>query len=196
MSNYAGTTLLRQYLNFQGSQGTALNGFLQTCLDNAESLITDYTRRNFAGTPGTAYYNRYQQNRVRDNALWLDQDLFSLTGLINGDSQVIPLGSVWLEPRNDAPPYRIVRLKSSYVYVWNTDSDVIVSGTFGYSTTPPPSIVQSTVRLGAYLYRQRDVGITDVAGFQEGGEVTITSGIPSDVRWLLNPFRSRSGGMI
>jgi hypothetical protein len=71
---------------------------------------------------------------------------------------------VWLEPRNAGPPYRMLRLHAQYVYVWNTDSDVIISGTFGYGTVPPDSVVQATVRYATFLFRQKDVAPGDVAG--------------------------------
>jgi hypothetical protein len=38
-------------------------------------------------------YNRYQQNLVRSQALYLQEDLFSLTALQNGDTTTIPVGS-------------------------------------------------------------------------------------------------------
>ena len=191
---YATLTQLRQYLSPDDALGTTQDDLLVACLRRGEAAINAYTRRCFAAWSGTAYYNRYEADRVRDQAFYLDRDLYRLDGLQNGDGQAIPLGSTWSEPRNEGPPYRIVRLKSAYVYVWNTDSDVLFWGTWGYSLTPPDDVVQATIRTAAYLYRQKDVGISDVAGFQEGGEVTYASGLPQDVRWLLAPYRSRTGG--
>jgi hypothetical protein len=167
-----------------------------SAINEAERFIDDHTRRNFAGSAGTMYYNRYtQQTNLVGQAFYLDEDLHSLTGLVNGDGQVIPTGSVWLEPR-DKPPYRILKLKSQYAWVWNTDSDMIISGTWGFSTTPPAAIVGATEQLAAYYYRLKDVGPGDVSGFPEGGEVTYSKGIPDTVKYLLSPYRSRSGGRV
>lgn len=189
---------LRDYLSPNNGDadalGTSQDALLTSCLLRAEAAINAYTRRNFAAQPGTAYYSRYEGDRVRNQGFYLDRDLYRLDGVINGDGQAIPVGSTWAEPRNEGPPFRIVRLKSSYVYTWNTDSDVVFVGTWGYSLTPPNDIVQATIRYAAHLYRQKDVGATDVAGFQEGGEVQYGSGMPNDVRWLLSPYRSRTGG--
>lgn len=206
MSRYAGTPELTNYLFGTLTTGTigALGGTLtpsvrqlmQDCLDEAESVITDYTRRQFAGTAGTYYVNRYSQRYVRSQAMYLQEDLFSLTGLVNGDGATIPVGSVWLEPRNSGPPYRLLRLHSGYVYVWNTDSDVIVSGTFGFSTTAPAAIVRATVELAAYYYRVKDVGPTDVAGMSASGEVAYPKDMPDYVRSKLAPYRSRTGGAV
>jgi hypothetical protein len=190
---YASLGTLRAYLSPDGALGTIQDGLLTDCLTRAEAAIDAYTRRTFAATPGTSYFSRYEADRVREQGLYLDRDLYALTAIQNGDGNTIPVGSVWLEPRG-GPPYRIVRLRSSYVWTWNTDSDVIISGTWSYSATAPDDIVQATVRYAAHLYRQKDTGITDTAGFEPAGEVQYTSGMPQDVRWLLSPYRSRTGG--
>lgn len=204
MGRYLGTTEFYSYL--WGTAGTIAMGggtitptqqaLMGSAINNAEAAIDDYTRRNFVGTPGTYYVNRYEQDKVRNQALYLDRDLHTLVGVVNGDAQVIPTGSVWLEPRNEGPPYRMLRLKSQYVWIWNTDSDVIISGTFGFSTVAPADIQQATLRLAAYYFRQKDLGPSDVSGFTEGGEVTLPKGMPDDVRFLLSPYRSRSGGVV
>jgi hypothetical protein len=195
--SYTDLETLRQYLSASDTLGTADDGLLQDCILRAEAAITAYTRRTFVGTVGTVVYSRWDRDgQVRGQALYLDRDLHTLVGVYNGDGQTIPVGSVWTEPRNDGPPYRIVRLKSSYVWTWNTDADVSVSGTFGFSTVCPADITQATLRYSAQLYRMKDVGPGDVAGFPEAGEVTYPKGMPDDVRWLLSPYRSRSGGAV
>jgi hypothetical protein len=195
MSRYVELLDLREYMSSTSDLGTSQDALLQSCLDWAESQINAYTRRNFAGTAGTVYYNRFSQGQVRSQALYLDEDICSLVALQNGDGQSIPVGSVWLEPRNEGPPYRILRLKSSYVWVWNTDSDVIISGTFGFSTTAPDVIKAATLELAAYSFRSKDIGPLDVAGSPEMGEVKFPKGMPEGVKIKLSPFRSRSGGV-
>lgn len=196
MGRYIGTAELLQWLSPQSQFSVNQNALLSSCIDWAETAINNYTRRNFAGTAGTVYYNRYEQDKVANQAFYLDQDLYSLTSITNGDGQNIPVGSVWLEPRNEGPPYRMIRLKSSYVWVWNTDSDVVVAGTFGYSTTPPDDIVGATTQLSAYYFKLKDTGPGDVVGFQEGGEQTIPKGIPETLKVLLAPYRSKTGGIV
>lgn len=197
MSRYVELQDLRDYLGFSGTLGQAQDGLLQDCINRAESGIDTYCRRNFVGTAGTHYLNRFEQHKIVGQALYLESDLHTLTALQNGDTTTIPVGSVWLEPRNEGPPFRILRLKSSYVWVWNTDSDVIISGTWGYGTTPPDDIKQAAVRYAAWLFRQKDVGgVPETSGFPEGGESPFPRGIPDDIRYLLNPYRSRSGGVV
>ena len=206
MSRYCGTPDLINYMFGTLTAGTigAIGGTLtpsvrqlmQDCLDEAESAINDYTRRQFAGTAGTAYYNRFSQHLVKNQALYLREDLHTLVSLTNGDSQSIPTGSVWLEPRNAGPPYRLLRLHSAYVYVWNTDSDIIVAGTFGFSTVPPAAIARACVELASYFYQLKDVGPTDVAGVSAAGEVQYPKDMPDYVRSKIEKYRSRSGGVV
>lgn len=204
MGRYLGTAELYSYLF--GTSGTIMQGggtitadqqaLLGSAILEAESAIDDYTRRTFVGVPGTHYLNRYEQDNVRGPAFYINTDIFSLTSITNGDGQNIPVGSVWLEPRNEGPPYRVVRLKSSYAWTWNTDSDVILAGTFGYGTVPPQAIVGATKELAAYLYRLKDTGPGGVTGFTEGGEATYPPGMPDTIKVLLSPYRSRSGGVV
>ncbi len=204
MGRYLGTLELQAYL--WGTTGTIGQGggtitptqqaLMGSAIYEAESAIDAHTRRNFVGTTGTHYLNRYEQNKVRNQALYLESDLHTLTALQNGDGQTIPVGSVWLEPRNEGPPFRILRLKSSYVWVWNTDSDVIISGTWGYGTVAPADIVSATKQLAAYLFRLKDTGPGGVTGFSEAGEPVYPPGMPDTVRIILEKYRSRSGGVV
>ncbi len=206
MSNYAGTTQLISFLFGTLTTGTigAIGGtitpsmrqLMQDSLDEAESAINDYTRRQFAGTAGTVYVNRFSQRFVKNQALYLENDIHTLVSLTNGDTQNIPVGSVWLEPRNAGPPYRMIRLHSAYVYVWNTDSDVIVAGTFGFSTVPPAAISRAAVELGAWYYRLKDVGYTEMSGLAAGGEVSYPKSIPDYISGKIDKYRSRSGGVV
>jgi hypothetical protein len=192
---YSTLSDLRDYLSSNGGLGTAQDGLLTDCLLRAEGFIDAYTRRDFAGTAGTVYYSRWTAN-VAGPALYLDRDLVELTGLVNGDGQTIPVGSVWVEPRNEGPPYRVLRLYSSYVYSWNTDSEITVSGTWGFSTRAPADIQGAAVRLAAYIFRLKDTGPGDVAGFSEAGETTIAKGLPEELKFTLAPYRSKSGGVV
>jgi hypothetical protein len=196
MSRYASLPALLDYLSPSGALGSYNDGLLQDSLDEAESVINDYTRRNFAGTAGTYYVNRYQTHLVRRQALYLTEDIHTLISLTNGDNTVIPVGSVWLEPRNAGPPYRLLRLKSQFVYVWNTDSDIVIGGTWGFSTVPPAAISRACVELAAWYYRLKDTGYTEVAGLAAAGEVSFPKSIPDHVRGKLEPYRSRSGGVV
>jgi Phage gp6-like head-tail connector protein len=192
VSRYATLNELKRYLQISGTIDDAL---LQECLDRAEGVIDAHTRRAFVGTAGTRFFNRYESDRVRSNTFYLQEDLHTLTQLILGDGQNVPIGSVWLQPR-EGPPYRGVQLKSQYVYTWNTDQDMVMVGTWGVGTVAPPDIQHATIRQAMYEYRSKDVGPTDVIGNDTLGQQQAARGMPKDVYDILQKYRSRSGGVV
>lgn len=198
MGRYVGTEAFLLYAYGTGAitDGTQ-QALIVDAIANAEAAIDSYTRRNFVGTTGTVYYSRFDEWRVRPGgALYLHADLIAPIEIQLGNSQNIPLGSIWLEPRDAGPPYRIVRLRSAYVWQWNTDQDMFISGTWGYSTAAPDDVVQATLRAAKYFYSLKDQsGYTNITGFDQAGVQQTISGLPDDVRYLLSPYRSRSGGM-
>ena len=168
MSRYVSLPQLKSYVGL-GTE-TDADDVLQQCINAAESGIEQYTRRNFVGTCGTMYVNRYEMDKVKSNAYWTEEDLHTLVGLTLGDGQVVPLGSIWLEPRQ-GPPYRVIRLRSSYVYTWNTDQDMIISGTWGYGTVAPDDVQQATLEYATFLDRSKDVTPNDQVGYDPGAGV-------------------------
>jgi hypothetical protein len=194
MSRYAQLWNLKGYMGL-GTE-TDQDWLLQQCLDNAEGAIDEYCRRSFVGTPGTVYANRFEQDRVRNNTFWLQEDLHTLVSLTLGDSQSVPLGSIWLQPR-EGPPYRGIQLKSSFVYTWNTDQDMVIAGTWGVGTVAPYAVQQATLEYATFLFRGKDITPNDQIGYEQGAGVTpMSRGMPDGVRWKLSPWRSRTGGAI
>jgi hypothetical protein len=191
---YASLDDLRDYLSSTGNLGTADDALLTDTICRTEAAIDSYTRRTFTAQPGTRYYNQYSA-QIANRALYLREDLYHLDYLQTAVSQVVPMGSVFVEPR-EGPPYRILRLHVSYVWAWNVDQDVVIGGTWGRSLTAPEDIRAATVRWAAYNYRLKDAGPNDVAGFQEGGEIVLPKGMPDDVKGILSVYRSRSGGVV
>jgi hypothetical protein len=180
--SYASETDLKGYL---GISGTSEDTLLAALLARAQKVIEDYTGRTFEASDGTRYYDA---SYVEGDTLLLDADLISLTSLTNGDGTEIPSEGCWLLPRN-SPPYYAIRLKSSYSWTFDTDGEIIVTGSWGYSTTPPATITHATIRLVAYYYRQKDTGVFDVTVFPEAGVLQVPKGLPEDVRILLEPYR-------
>lgn len=190
VSAYITLNDLRQYLtSAQFTMSTGDDALLGTIIQAAQSQVEVYCDRYFAGSVGTRTYNRYVA-AIRNQALYLDEDLQSVVTLVNGNAQTVPSGSAWLEPMN-WPPYGLIRLQSSYVWTFNTDGVISVAGTWGYSLTPPADIVQATKRLAAYHYRNRDAQVFDVTASPELGVITIPKGIPADVKQILDDYRKQ-----
>ena len=200
---YAVLADFRRYLSANNNDLSGDEDDLLTdCLVIAERQVDNYTRRNFAATTGTVYYSRWTA-LIRNTALYLadGDELYNLPAdgtVFSGDGRRIPRGSIWLEPRNAGPPYKVLRLYSPFVWVFNTDGEIAIPGTWGFSVTAPADIQSATLELAAYIYRSKDVGPGqgDIAGFDQAGQVVIPRGIPESVRRRIEPYRRRSGGVV
>lgn len=184
---YLGTTDLKLYLSISGTVDDAL---LQGCINRAGSAIDAYCRRSFEATHGTRYYGQFYERRA-GTVLFLDNDCLGISTLVNGDGATIPSGATagyWLEPRN-RQPYYAIRLKSSYVWTFNTDSEIVVGGTWGYSATVIPDVQQAALRYSAYVYHLRSHQGYDTVISADLGVVTVPEGMPKDVVQLLSPYR-------
>jgi hypothetical protein len=194
---------LRRYISANNNGlGTDEDELLKNCIVMAENQIDDYTRRNFVAEVGTRYYSRWTgRGMIKETALYFEDgvELFALPAngtVYGGDGRLIPVGSIWLEPRNAGPPFKLIRLYSPYVWSWNTDAEIAVPGTWGFSLTAPAAIQSATLELATYIYRSKDNGPGEVAGFDQAGNQTQPRGIPENVRRRIEPYRSRSGGRL
>jgi hypothetical protein len=192
---YATATQLKTYLGISDSGDDTL---LADLLTRAQVAIETYCNRKFEKATATRYYRADAlgpdpgpaRQAGTQAVLLLDEDLLAVTTLTNGDATVIPAAGYWLEPRNSSPKFYI-RLKSDYSWSFTTDGEISVAGDWGYSTTAPADIVQATLRLAAFFYRQKDAQVFDTVASPELGVITVPKGIPVDIRLLLDPYRKR-----
>lgn len=123
-------------------------------------------------------------------ALWFgDADLLAITGITNGDETTISSTSYWLEPRNagrSGQPYRYLRLRSDESWVFNTDGEVSITGTWGYSTGPDGTIVNAVKETARFVLNLRDSQVFDVTASPEIGVITVPKGMPQHVKVALS----------
>ena len=177
---YASLPDLTAYLGIDES--TADDGLLTQFLARAQAAIDDICHRTFEASADTT--RRYDYRSVDGYTLYLDTDLCAITSVVNGDGSTIVASSYTTEPRNMTPFYAL-RLRSIVGLAWDgyTD-DIAVTGKFAYSTTAPAAVQQATVRLAAWLYRQKDNTGSDAPMI--AGDVTILPArLPADVYELL-----------
>lgn len=196
---YVDKVAVKQYL---GISTTTDDDLIEALIARAQRAIESYCHRWFEARTETRYYRRDAVDAgdtlrhsiseipgLVNGVLYLDDDLLSVTTLTNGDGTVIPTTGYWLGPRNSGPPYWYICLKSTYSWAFDTDGEISVAGTWGYSATAPEDIVHSTIRLAAYYYRQKDVQVFDTTAAPELGVITVPQGLPADVKILLEPYR-------
>jgi hypothetical protein len=190
MTQYATIAQLTDYLDISNPDALATAN-LEMALTNACAVIDRHTCRTFAAETDTTRF--HDGARIEGHRLWLDGDLAQLTSVTNGDGEVIPLSAIRVEPVNATPYFGLtVKNGSGYSWYWGDDpADIMVEGRWAYSVTPPDDIVQATLRLAAYLYRQ-PANAMDLDRAVIVGNATIAPGaIPADVFMMLRPYQAR-----
>lgn len=197
---YITATDLKNYMKINGnSDDTQLALFA----DRAQHVVDSYTHRVFewagAGTvkkfTPVSYLDGGDLYDMYTLSLGLNE-FYELTSIINGDGVAISTSDVVLLPQNITPKYAI-RIKSSanttWTYTTTIEESVSVTAKWSYSASAPADIVQAALRIGAYLYRQRDgTPDSDRPIVSADGVVLSAPRIPSDVLELLRPYRRRS----
>ncbi|MBA3945924.1 MAG: hypothetical protein H0X37_15330 [Herpetosiphonaceae bacterium] len=170
------------------SADTSDDVFLQLVLNGAQGAVDRYCGRTFEAQAATRYYGIGYTGRD-EQVLYLDQDLYSITSLTNGDGvQVFDPSQYWLKPRNGGPPYGWIELKSSVVWQWVQDGEIVVAGMWGYSLTAPVDVVEAMKELVGRIYHSYDRQDQKIRG-NTAAAIQESQGFPLQLQTLLAPFK-------
>lgn len=164
---------------------------LASLLANAQAMIDSYCRQTFEASGDTIRYFDAVRD-VNGRCLYLDYPLCAITTVTNGDGNTVSSGEYVKEPRNTTPWYVLTLKSSSSVsWTWSTtpENAISITGKWAYSATAPADIKQATVRLAAYLYRQRDNAIDLDRAVQTPSGTILPADLPKDLKTLLAPYR-------
>lgn len=191
---------LKNYMKISGNSDDTQLGLFA---DRAQHVIEEYTHRVFEWA-GAGTVKKFTPLSYLDGGDLLDvmtlsmglSEFYELTSITNGDGTAISTSDVVLLPGNITPKYAI-RIKSSANVTWTysttIEESISVTAKWAYSATAPADIVQAALRIGAYLYRQRDgTPDSDRPIVSADGVVLSAPKIPSDVKELLRPYVRRS----
>jgi hypothetical protein len=186
---YATLVDVKEYLGIAAMSDDAL---LESFITRATGVINSYTGRIFEAETATKYFGA---DAVDGKYLYLfGYDLLAVTTLTNGDEDTTEIASAnyKLMPRNETPKWAIKLDDDTDWELYDADSEIIVAGTWGYSTIAPADIAHACVRLTAFLYRQKDTSADIDRPFVTGDGVTIMpASIPQDVKSILDNYRRR-----
>ena len=185
MGDYCSVANLKAYLGQDAATDEAL---LADAIDAAEAYIDKATRRRFR-VPAVSWRRFDAVRDVDGDVLYLDYDLVKDSQIINGDGSIVAVANRQLLTPNSPPYWGIRILTGSWRYSTHSEDAIRVRGYWGYSLKAPQDIVQATRRLAAYLYKQKDSQVFDVASFYEGGILTLPQGIPAGVALTLDHYR-------
>ena len=161
---------------------------LEALLVRAQSAIDSHCQRTFEAASDSARH--YDHRAVCGATLYLDGDLCTITSIVNGDGITVGTAAYTTEPRHTTPYYALTLRYNADVAWDGLTGDIAVTGKWSYSATAPAAVIQATVRLVAWMYRQKDNTGNDQPMI--AGNVTILPArIPSDVDELLAPYVRR-----
>lgn len=184
---------LEELKDYIGTTGTSKDSVLEAALGAAEREILNFCHRSsqwtgFESSTGTRYYRAGdvitlpEVDGMTGSVLWLGAgDLQSVDSLLNGTSSAISSTGYWLEPRNKKP-YRWIRLKTGGSWVFDTDGEVEVAGTWGYSTGPDEEIKDFVKQTAKYKLDLRASAAYDITAQPDIGIITIPKGMPANVK--------------
>ncbi len=183
---YASISDLTAYLGIDDS--TADDGLLAQLLTRAQAAVDGMCNRTFEASADTT---RYFDTRAIDGyVLHFDADLCAITSIVNGDGFTVGAGSYTTEPRN-VTPWHALRLRWNTTVYWDgITGDIAVTGKWAHSTSAPAPVQHATVRLAAWMYRQKDNTGNDTPIIADGVTI-LPARIPSDVEAMLVPYVRR-----
>lgn len=187
---YATLQQLRDYLKIPTAQTGDDTTLLTPSITRAQSIIERVTSKVYEASTDTT--KRFDAVRdVYERTLFFDNSwIAAITSVTNGDGTTISASSYVTEPRNTGPWFGLT-MKTSSDAVWTFDDDpedaIVVVGKWAYATSAPDYIVQATVRLAAYLYRQKDnaTGDADRPLLTGDGVTIMPQALPADVLRLI-----------
>jgi len=150
---------------------------------------------------GTTYYVILTGSPViqlaATGALAIAGTAIALTGAGTGTHTITFGGTLisntnyWLVPFNLGPPYYAIQLKKNTGVYWEFDTDyrVGVTGTWGYSATPPGDIKMACLHLAAFYVRKANAQVFDVTAIPDAGVITIPQGIPATVGRIIDRYK-------
>lgn len=188
---YTSATDLKTYLGITAASDDTLLG---TLIAQAQKAIDSFCRRTFeASADSTRYFDAVADVSPDRLTLYLDEDLCAATTVTNGDSTVVVAGNRVFEPRNRTPYYAIkIKPSSGLVWTYTTDPEnaISIAGKWAFSTTAPSDIVQATLRLAAWFYRQRDTSNDTFSSaiLTPSGVTILPADMPKDVQAILKQY--------
>lgn len=186
---YASVAQLKTYLKIGVATDDAMLGDM---LARAQSIIERVTNKVYeAAADTTRRFDALRDTTNEGRTLFFDTAwLAEVRTITNGDGTNVSASDYVTEPRNSGPWYALTLKTSAANGVWTFATDpedaITVVGRWAYSVAAPDYIVQATVRLAAWLYRQKDTAAdVDRPLLTSDGVTIMPLKLPADVMSLI-----------
>ena len=177
-----------------GITGATYDAQLTEYISVASTWIDAYCNMESVTSPFevTSDSTRYfDYGNVDGQCLNFDTPILSITSIINGDGQTIPSTGYRLMPRNQ-PRYYQVKLDIDYVWDFlNRDSEIAITGRWGYSLTVPQPVVEACRHMAGWMHQRWQAGLNTSSATSEIGTIGQVTDIPAHVKTLLEIYVDR-----
>lgn len=170
---------------------------LDSDTDAVLSQVIEAASRAIDGWCGRHFYAETATKTVTAEyagAVFLPDDLISLTTLVTDDSADRTYGTTWttddydLEP-DSGPPYTSILVSPVGSYAFPTGRrGVRITGSWGYAATAPHAIREACLLVASRYYLRKDAPF-GVTGSPDVGQLQTISRIDPDVKELVMPYR-------
>lgn len=178
---------------------------LERIIEDVSRRIDGHCARQFFVSGSAARYYSVPEDGARE--LWLDDDLYGLTSITNGDGAAVASGQYYLWPRNAAAKAVIILAEAGST-AWepdasgNTEAVITVSGSWGYvdraGTDARAVRIVGATRRAAVLwavdeYKNRFGAASQVTTVTAARALLSQDGVPAAVANILEPYRRLHG---
>lgn len=186
---YASTADAKAYLKIPTGTTTD-DTLIGTFVTRAQSIIERVTIKVYEASQDSTRRFDAVRDVNRRTLLFDNAWIAAITSVTNGDGEVLTSADYVTEPRNTGPWYGLtLKTSSNAIWTFTTDPEdaIAVVGKWAYATTAPDYIVQATIRLAAWLYRQKDnaTGDADRPLLTGDGVTIMPQALPADVLRLI-----------
>lgn len=183
---YITLTEYKQYADITSTDATD-DAALTQLIASACAMIDTLTNRTFTLRTETRRFD-VPEGRT----LWLDDDLYTVTSITNGDGVAVSSADYVLWPANALPAYAI-RMTGDVYWTGSTTTDervIQVAGSWGYSVSAPNDIKAAALEMvRAFAGRRSGQSQEGVARVTAGGIVITPQGVPKAAAEIIVAYR-------
>lgn len=193
MASYCSAIDVKERLNINSSDDDSLiTSLIAACSELVDRHCLWPTGFFAVEANSTRYYDA---DAVWDSKLHLGVPLADPTiTVLNGDAVTVTSSMYRLHPRNESPKWEI-HLLSGYSWVFNTDSEIAITGKFGYSLSSaiPAGIIEATAEYAAWMLKRYQGALQDATTNFDLGQLVYSKPMPVQVKDKLSSYRNYVG---
>ena len=192
--NYCDLGELSQYLDIGDASDNALLG---QCIERATAILDMKCRRTLCSDTDSIHYFTVGLDTEGYN-LYFDTLYSGLTQILNGDTSATAVTSAQYVTLPYESPYYGVKIKRSAGVIWQYSTDpenaIKVTGRRSFFSAAtvgavPDDVKHFTIRLAAFLYRQKDSSLDiDRPLLTDAGVTMLPPDLANDIKLLVNAY--------